>query len=173
MKAFISKVLYASCFLLAMAGGNAAGQGAAAGFPTKPIRLIVPFSAGGPADAIARAAAMGLSNALGQPVIVDNRVGAGGRVGAEAVARAAPDGYTLLLCNVGDAMAVSLYKSLPYNFVKDFRTRLAAGLVAFLDRGAPFAARAGFQAVPRACQIETGQRDLRVRGNRRVLAPFG
>ena len=120
MKSFTSKVLYASCFLLAMAGGNAAGQSVASGFPNKPIRLIVPFSAGGPADAIARAAATGLSHGFGQPVIVDNRVGAGGRVGAEAVARAAPDGYTLLLCNVGDAMAMSLYKSMPYNFEKDF-----------------------------------------------------
>ena len=120
MKLFIGKVLRASCFLLVMAAGSATAQGAAAGFPNKPIRLIVPFSSGGPADAIARLAATGLSNALGQPVVVENRLGAGGRVGAEAVARAAPDGYTLLLCNVGDAMAMSLYKTMPYNFEKDF-----------------------------------------------------
>ena len=120
MKLFIGKVLRASCFLLVMAAGSAAAQGAATSFPNKPIRLIVPFSSGGPADAIGRLAATGLSNAFGQPVVVENRLGAGGRVGAEAVARAAPDGYTLLLCNVGDAMAMSLYKTMPYNFEKDF-----------------------------------------------------
>ncbi len=120
MKSILRKVVYAACFGLAVAAGSAAAQGSAATFPDKPIRLIIPFSSGGPADAIGRAAAAGLSNALGHPVIVDNRVGAGGRVGAEAVAKAAPDGYTLLLCNVGDAMAMSLYKSMPYNFEKDF-----------------------------------------------------
>jgi len=120
MRSFLGKVLGATCVLLAMAAGNAAAQGAAASFPNKPIRLIVPFASGGPADAIGRLAAQGLSSALGQPVIVDNRVGAGGRVGAEAVAKSPADGYTLLLCNVGDAMAMSLYKSMPYDFAKDF-----------------------------------------------------
>jgi tripartite-type tricarboxylate transporter receptor subunit TctC len=86
----------------------------------KPIRIIVPFAPGGPADAIARIAATGLQQSLGQPVIVDNRTGAGGAVGADAVAKAAPDGYTLLLCNVGDTMSMSLYKSMPYDFERDF-----------------------------------------------------
>ncbi|MGE4238934.1 Bug family tripartite tricarboxylate transporter substrate binding protein [Ramlibacter sp.] len=121
----LGRLVRASCagivaFASLVAAGSAAAQAGAAGFPTKPLRLIVPFASGGPADAIGRIAAQGLSNALGQPVIVDNRAGAGGRVGAEAVAKAAPDGYTLLLCNVGDAMAVSLYKSMPYDFGKDF-----------------------------------------------------
>ena len=120
MKSILGKLVYAACFGIMLAAGGAAAQGSAASFPDKPIRLIVPFSSGGPADAIGRAAAAGLSNALGQSVFVDNRVGAGGRVGAEAVAKAAPDGYMLLLCNVGDAMAMSLYKSMPYNFEKDF-----------------------------------------------------
>lgn len=107
------------CALLVFLCGATVAQ-TTRGFPNKPIRIIVPFSAGGPADAIARVAATGLQTALGQPVIVDNRAGAGGRVGAEAVAKAAPDGYTLLLCNIGDAMAMSLYKSMPYNFERDF-----------------------------------------------------
>lgn len=92
-----------------------------AAYPSRPIRMVVPFSAGGPADAIGRLAAGGLQQALGQPVVVENRLGAGGIVGAEAVATSAPDGYTLLLCNVGDTMAVSLYRSLPYDFARDFR----------------------------------------------------
>ncbi len=107
------------CAFLVCLFGSAVAQ-TTAGFPNRAIRLIVPFSSGGPADAIARLAATGLQAAVGQPVIVDNRVGAGGRVGAEAVAKAAPDGYTLLLCNVGDAMAMSLYKTMPYNFERDF-----------------------------------------------------
>lgn len=113
-----NKLRFSFVFLFCLAGAAVAQT--IGNFPSKSIRLIVPFSAGGPADAIARLAATGLQAALGQLVIVDNRVGAGGRVGAEAVAKAAPDGYTLLLCNIGDAMAMSLYKSLPYNFERDF-----------------------------------------------------
>lgn len=88
-------------------------------YPTKSLRIVVPFAAGGPADAIARLAATGLQT-MGQSVVVENRGGAGGMLGAELVAKAAPDGYTLLLCNIGDAMAMSLYKSLPYRFDRDF-----------------------------------------------------
>ena len=109
----------AICSALAALGlaGTAAAQGQA--WPAKPIRLVVPFAAGGPADAIGRIAGTGMRG-LGQPVVIDNRVGAGGMVGADLVAKAAPDGYTLLLCNIGDAMAMSLYKSIPYNFERDF-----------------------------------------------------
>ena len=97
----------------------AAAQSASA-YPSRPIRIIVPFAPGGPADAIARIAATGLQQSMGQPVIVENKTGAGGTVGADIVAKAAPDGYTLLLCNIGDTMATSLYKSLPYDFERDF-----------------------------------------------------
>ena len=89
-------------------------------YPNRPLRIIVPFAPGGPADAIARIAATGLQQSMGQPVIVENKTGAGGTVGADIVAKAAPDGYTLLLCNIGDTMATSLYKSLPYDFERDF-----------------------------------------------------
>ena len=98
--------------------GEAAAQSAAV-FPNKTIRIVVPFAAGGPADAIARLVATGLQS-MGQSVVTDNRPGGGGIVGAESVAKSAADGYTLLLCNIGDAMAVSLYKSLPYSFERDF-----------------------------------------------------
>ena len=118
MNGSIRLVLRPWCVWLALACGAAVAQ--TGDFPNRPIRLIVPFSSGGPADAIGRLAATGLQAALGQPVVVDNRVGAGGRLGAEAVAKAAPDGYTLLLCNIGDTMAMSLYKSMPYNFERDF-----------------------------------------------------
>jgi tripartite-type tricarboxylate transporter receptor subunit TctC len=105
--------------------GVALCSGAAAAladtYPSKPIRLIVPFAAGGFTDQAARAMAKALSDDLKQPVIVDNKGGGGGRIGTEALARMAPDGYTLLLTNNGSLtyMAVT-EKSLAYDPVKDF-----------------------------------------------------
>ena len=93
----------------------------AANYPAKPVRLVVPFPAGGTTDILARAVAQKLSEAWGQQVIVDNRPGAGGNIGSELVARAAPDGYTLLMGTVGThAINPSLYKKMPYDHVKDF-----------------------------------------------------
>ena len=92
---------------------------AAAGYPNKPIRMVVPLAAGGTTDIVARIVGQILSEGLGQSVIVDNRAGAGGTIGAGVVARAAPDGYTLLFHSVSLATAVPLYK-LPYDPVKDF-----------------------------------------------------
>ena len=87
----------------------------------KSIRLVVPFPAGGPTDIVARPLAQLLGEALGASVIIDNRGGAGGSVGADAVARAAPDGLTLLMATVGThAINPSLYKKLPYDPVRDF-----------------------------------------------------
>jgi len=94
---------------------------AQATYPTKPVRLVVPFPAGGTTDILARAAAQRMSEAWGQQVIVDNRPGAGGNIGAELVAKAPPDGYTLLMGTVGThAINASLYSKLPYDHVKDF-----------------------------------------------------
>ncbi|MEQ1772602.1 MAG: tripartite tricarboxylate transporter substrate binding protein [Burkholderiales bacterium] len=94
---------------------------AVAQYPAQPIRMIVPFPAGGPTDIVARPLAQMLGDALKVIVIVDNRGGAGGSVGAELVARAVPDGYTLLMATVGtNAINPSLYKKLPYDAVKDF-----------------------------------------------------
>lgn len=90
-------------------------------YPTKPIRLVVPFPAGGPTDMVARPLAQYLSERLKQQVVVDNRGGAGGGIGAEVVARSPADGYTLLMATVGThAINPSLYKSLAYDPVKDF-----------------------------------------------------
>jgi len=96
----------------------AQAQGA---YPSKPITIIVPFSAGGTTDILARVIGQGLSRDLGQPVVVDNRAGAGGNIGAQAVARAAPDGYTLVMGTVGThAINASLYAKMPFDPVKDF-----------------------------------------------------
>ncbi len=99
----------------------AAGATQAQYFPTKPVRLVVPFAPGGANDIIARVMAQRLSEPLGQQVIVDNRGGAGGAIGADTVAKAAPDGYTLLLANPGpNAINPSLMAKPPYDPVKDF-----------------------------------------------------
>ena len=89
-------------------------------FPSKPIRIIVPFGAGGIADITARTVAQRMSETLGQQVIVDNRPSAGGIVASEAVAKAKPDGHTLLLMSNGTAVSAGLFKSLLFDPVKDF-----------------------------------------------------
>ena len=90
-------------------------------FPDKPLRLIVPFPAGGPTDIVARPLGQLLSDSLKQPVVIDNRGGAGGSIGADLVAKSPPDGYTLIMATVGThAINGSLYKKLPYDPVKDF-----------------------------------------------------
>src|ERR1700686_270905 len=93
----------------------------AQGYPTRPIRLVVPFPAGGTTDILARAAAQKLSTSLGQPVVIDNRPGAGGNIGSDLVAKSAPDGNKLLIGTVGThAINPSLYSKMPYDHVKDF-----------------------------------------------------
>nr|WP_256221583.1 tripartite tricarboxylate transporter substrate-binding protein [Variovorax sp. OK605] len=90
-------------------------------YPDKPITLVVPFTAGGPTDRVARDFAEALRKALGgQTVIIDNAAGAGGNIGAAKVARAAPDGYTLLLHNIAMATSPALYRKLPYKPLDDF-----------------------------------------------------
>ena len=107
--------------LAAMACMAVAGPAAADAWPSKPIRLIVPYAAGGFSDQAARAIARALESELKQPVVIDNRGGAGGRIGADAVTRMAPDGYNLLLTTNGTHtyMAVT-EKSLSYDPIKDF-----------------------------------------------------
>jgi tripartite-type tricarboxylate transporter receptor subunit TctC len=99
---------------LVLPGGAAAQQ-----YPAKPIRLMVPFAPGGANDVVARIVAVRLGEALGQPVVVDNRGGAGGTIGADIVAKAPPDGHTLLIASMGLAVNAVLYPKLPYDTLKD------------------------------------------------------
>ncbi|UUC96743.1 tripartite tricarboxylate transporter substrate binding protein [Comamonas sp. C11] len=94
---------------------------AAPTWPSKPIRIVVPFTTGGSLDILSRAIGVHLGQALGQPVVVDNKAGAGGVIGSAEVARAAPDGYTFVMGNIGTHVVNPLVlKSLPYDPVKDF-----------------------------------------------------
>jgi len=108
---------------LALAVGLTALIGSAAqaqNYPNHAIRLIVPFGPGGAVDVLARLVGSKVADALGQPMVVENRPGASGTLGADAVAKAAPDGYTILQNTNGAAIAPALYKSLPYDTLKDF-----------------------------------------------------
>jgi tripartite-type tricarboxylate transporter receptor subunit TctC len=98
-----------------------AGSALAQPYPQKPIRIIVPFPAGGIADTFARSIGQKLNEAWSQPVVVENRAGAGGNIGAEAVAKAPPDGYTLVMGSIGThALNVTLFRDLPFDPIRDF-----------------------------------------------------
>src|SRR4030095_2621176 len=105
--------------ILAMLLGGWAGVSAAQGYPAKTIRMIVPFPPGGGNDIVGRILAQRLAESFGRQVIVDNRGGAGGTIGTEAVAKAAPEGYTFLLNNISLAVNAALYPQLPYDTLKD------------------------------------------------------
>src|SRR5438094_2628385 len=92
-------------------------------YPSRSVRIIVPFPAGQATDTIARLMGQSLSERLGQPFVIENRTGAGGNIGAESVVRAAPDGYTLLLVGVSNAMNATLYQQLNFNFIPDTAPR--------------------------------------------------
>ena len=107
----------AAALMLVVASGAAFAQA----YPGKPIRIVVPFAAGGTSDILARAIGPKLTEAWGQPVVIENKTGANGNVGAEFVVRSAPDGYTMLLSDVGAlAISPSVYPSLPFDPIKDF-----------------------------------------------------
>ena len=110
---WINAVLFS---LLALAIGSAHAQS----FPSKTVRIVVPFGAGGVADLTARTVGQKLSESLGQPVVIDNKPGAGGVAAGDAVAKAEPDGYTLLLMSNGTAVSTGLFKSLPFDAMRDF-----------------------------------------------------
>ncbi len=113
----MTRILFGSFAALAMLCGPVVH---AAEFPTKPITIIVPFSAGGPTDTVARLLGQAMGADLKQTVIVENVAGAGGTVGAGRVARADPDGYTLFLHHIGQSTAPALYRKLPFNPITDF-----------------------------------------------------
>jgi tripartite-type tricarboxylate transporter receptor subunit TctC len=114
------RVVLAACCLGVLAPADHA-QSAAQSYPARPVRWIVPFAPSGPTDIMSRAVAEKLSQRLGQPFVVDNRPGAGGNIGAEVVAKSAPDGYTLMIGHVGThAINSTLYPKIAFDPVRDF-----------------------------------------------------
>lgn len=110
------KTLAAAALLAVGVSATATAQD----YPTRPITMVVPFAAGGPTDTVARLVAQSMSQTLGQQVVVENVGGAGGTLGAGRVAKADPDGYTLLLHHIGQATSATLYRKLPYDPANDF-----------------------------------------------------
>ena len=117
MKAIFKPLLLASAAAVSML---AVAPAFSQGYPDKPVSLIIPFAAGGPTDAVARMIAIPMGKALGQTVLVENAVGAGGTIGAAKVARAEPNGYSILLHHMGMSTAPALYKKLSFDPLKDF-----------------------------------------------------
>jgi tripartite-type tricarboxylate transporter receptor subunit TctC len=112
--------------VLALAGANAQAQGH---YPSHPMRMIVPFAAGGPTDIVGRIMGAKMSEILGQQVVVEDRSGAGGNIGADYVAKAAPDGYTILHDGTAFSVNGSLYRDLPFDYRKDFDPVFLVSLV--------------------------------------------
>ena len=105
--------------IIALCAAKAFGQD----YPIKPVRLIIPFAPGGSNDILGRMIGTKLAEAMGQPVVIDNRAGAGGSIGVELAAKSAPDGYTLVIGHIGTlAVNPTLYKKLPYDPIKDLQT---------------------------------------------------
>ena len=111
----LAAVRVALFLLLAVASGAWAQT-----YPTKPVTMIVPFAAGGPTDTVARTIGIAMQNVLKQTVVVENVGGAGGTIGVTRVARATPDGYTILIYHIGMATSPALYRKLPFDPLKDF-----------------------------------------------------
>ena len=136
----------AAALAATLAPGGALAQ---ATWPSKAVRVVVPFAAGGTTDILARSLAPELQRAFGQPFVVDNKPGAGGNTGASDVAKSAPDGYTLLMGTVGThAINAALYPKMPYDPVKDFAPiTLMAGVPNVLVMNPTLAARYNIQTV--------------------------
>lgn len=117
---FRRRLVHAAAAACALAAGGTSTGALAAAWPEKPIVLVVPYSAGGPTDVVARLLAIPMGQVLGQSVLVENTVGAGGTIAPNRVAKAKADGYTILIHHMGMATAPALYKKLPYDPLKDF-----------------------------------------------------
>ena len=132
MRAFIKKTQESVIGILVLATLVTCSIAQASDYPNKSIRLVVPYTPGGPADSIARTVAEPLAIKLKQAVVVENKPGASGGIGAAFVASAAPDGYTLLLSNISDAVAVALGVKLNYDFQKDLTPIILLGDTPFV-----------------------------------------
>ena len=139
---------------LALAAALHTGAASSQTYPSRPVRIVVPFAAGGDLDTLVRFLGARVTDGLGQPVIVENRTGAGGNIGADAVAKAAPDGYTILIGSATtQAAAASLLKSIPYDPVKDFAPIARLGHIAqvlVVKADSPYKDVAGLVAAARA-----------------------
>jgi tripartite-type tricarboxylate transporter receptor subunit TctC len=122
----------------------AAARAEAQDYPTRPIRLIVPFAAGGPADVLARIVAPPMAAVLGQNLVIENRAGAGGVLGVEAVAKAPPDGYTIGLTGVGAVTAAPFLTTVPYDVLRDLAPLTLVGRIGGVIVASP---RTGFRSV--------------------------
>ena len=124
-----------SCFVAAIAGiflglsGTSTFAQSAAGYPSKPIKFIVPFPAGGATDVMARTIAQKLNEAWKQPVIVDNRPGGNAIIGADFVAKSPADGYTFLVATIAHSANVTLFPNTPYQLMKDLQPVAILGLI--------------------------------------------
>lgn len=110
------KVIAIASFVATIAAGSAPAQT----YPNRPVRVIAPFTTGSAADSLARVLGQKLTDVWGQQMVIDNRIGANGMIGTEAVAKAPPDGYTILLNNISLAINPALYSKMPYNTLADF-----------------------------------------------------
>jgi tripartite-type tricarboxylate transporter receptor subunit TctC len=145
------KALVLALGLAALCLGGAGAR--AQGFPERPVRIIVPFAAGGAVDDLARIVGAKLGNAFRQPVVVENHAGAGGNLGADVVAKSAPDGTTILQTTNGQAISPALYRTLPFDAVADFVpvTQLVAStLVLVSSPGLPVASTAELIALAKS-----------------------
>src|SRR5258707_10514447 len=117
MIALLRAVMFSLICLLSLAAGTAPTS--AADYPNRPVRWLIGFTAGGPVDTVARIMAQWLSERFGQQFVVENRAGSGGNLAAAAAINSPPDGYTLLFVAPNNAISTSLYKKLPYDFIRD------------------------------------------------------
>jgi tripartite-type tricarboxylate transporter receptor subunit TctC len=162
-----SALIYCALAATFSIANTAAAQGS---WPVKPVKIVVPFAPGGTTDILARAMAPELSKALGQPFVVENRAGAGGNIGADAVAKSAPDGYTLLMGTVGThGINKSLYSKMAFDPQKDFAPiTLVAGVPNVMVVNAEKARAAGINNVAdfiRAAKASPGKFNMASSGN--------
>ncbi|MES2187186.1 MAG: tripartite tricarboxylate transporter substrate binding protein [Pseudomonadota bacterium] len=140
-RALTAAVAAAACLALPLAA-LAQGSSSTNGWPNKPIRVVVPYVPGGPMDYLGRALAQKLQPVFGQPLVLDNRAGAGGAIGSEFVAKSAPDGYTMLLTSSSLATLPTIMKNAGYDTLKDFApiTMVAdsVGFILIANKNAPF-----------------------------------
>ena len=153
---------------LALAGSCSVGSSRADDYPSRPVRLIVPYAPGGGADTVARIVARRVSDTIGQPIVIENRGGAGSIIGTDMVAKAEPDGYTLLLGQSGPiSINPAVYKDLRYDPVKDFAPITMTTAYPYILVGQRQAAGQIAAGLRRAGQEQAGRVELRDHRHRR------